>query len=114
MTGAIYSAAEISDATPNLNPTRQVQRVGPTQEAQFLAEANRLILSQLLQNLELTKMNLLQEQPLIQLVDEPVYPLKVDRVGKGKSIIIGGFLIGFLTLLFLIVQKWWRDIIAEV
>src|SRR5690606_17824642 len=55
MTGAIYSAAKVSDATPNLNPTRQVQRIAPAQEAQFSAEANKIMLSQLQQNLELTK-----------------------------------------------------------
>jgi len=33
MSGAIYSAVRVSDATPNLNPTRQVQRLGPAQEA---------------------------------------------------------------------------------
>lgn len=113
MTGAIYSAAQVSDATPNLNPTRQVQRIAPAQEAQFSAEANKAILSQLLQNLELTKMNLLQEQPLIQLVDQPVYPLKVEKLGKVKGIIIGGFLFGFLILFFLIVRKWYHDVMTE-
>lgn len=113
MTGAIYSAARVSDATPNLNPTRQVQRIAPAQEAQFSAEANRTILSQLLQNLELTKMTLLQEQPLIQLVDQPVYPLKVVRLGKVKGIIIGGLLFGFLAVVVLIVRKYFRDIMAE-
>src|SRR5690606_29706735 len=91
MTGAIYSIAQTSDATPNLNPTRQVQRVVPLQQAQFSAETNKTLLAQLLQNLEMTKMTLLQEQPLIQLVDQPVYPLQVSRVGKIKGIIIGGF-----------------------
>ena len=113
MTGAIYSAAKVSDATPNLNPTRQIQRIAPTQEAQFSAEANKEILSQLLQNLELTKMTLLQEQPLIQLVDRPVYPLKVDRLGKLKGMVIGGFLFGFLTILALILAKCYRQIMAE-
>lgn len=113
MTGAIYSAARVSDATPHLNPTRQTQRMAPVQEAQFTAEANQAILSQLLQNLELSKMNLLQEQPLIQLVDTPVYPLPVDRVGKAKGIVIGGFLLGFLTLLTLIGLKWYRDVMRE-
>src|SRR5690606_6776290 len=112
MSGAIYSAAKVSDATPNLNPTRQVQRIVPAQEAQFSAEANKAILSQLLQNLELSKMNLLQEQPLIQLVDQPVYPLKVDRIGKLKGIVIGGFLFGFLTILGLIGLKLYRNIMA--
>lgn len=113
MTGAIYSAARVSDATPHLNPTRQTQRMAPVQEAQFTAEANQAILSQLLQNLELSKMTLLQEQPLIQLVDQPVYPLPVDQLGKAKGIVIGGFLLGFLTLLALIGLKWYRDVMAE-
>lgn len=113
MSGAIYSAARVSDATPNLNPTRQIQRIAPAQEAQFSAEANKAILTQLLQNLELTKMNLLQEQPLIQLVDQPVYPLKEERIGKKKGIIIGGFLFGFIVLLILVLQKVYRDIMAD-
>jgi len=112
MTGAIYSAAKVSDVTPNLNPTRQVQRTAPTQEAQFSAETNKAILSQLLQNLELSKMALLQEQPLIQLVDTPVYPLKVDRVGKVKGIIIGGFLLVFLTILVLILRRFYQKIMV--
>src|SRR5690606_10059089 len=88
MEDAIYSAAKVSDATPNLNPTRQIQRIVPAQEAQFSAETNKAMLAQLLQNLELTKMNQLQEQPLIQLVDRPVYPLKVNELGKAKGLVL--------------------------
>jgi len=112
MSGAIQTAARASDATPNLNPTRQVQRNVPVQEAQFSAESNKLILSQLLQNLELAKMSLLQEQPLIQLVDQPVYPLKVEYLGKFKGIIIGGFLAGFLTLMCLVAVRWYRGVMT--
>ncbi len=113
MTGAIYSVARVSDATPNLNPTRQVQRIAPTQEAQFSAETNKAMLSQLLQNLELTKMALLQEQPLIQLVDTPVYPLKVERLGKIKGILIGAFLFGFLAVAAIIIRKYFRNVMAD-
>ncbi len=112
MTGAIYSAARVSDATPNLNPTRQVQRIAPAQEAQFSAETNKLILSQLQQNLELTKMALLQEQPLIQLVDRPVYPLPVNKIGIVKGIVIGGFVFGFFALLIIVLRKYYRDVMA--
>lgn len=112
MTGAIYSAAKVSDATPNLNPTRQVQRIAPAQEAQFSAEANKAILSQLVQNLELTKMALLQEQPLIQLIDRPVYPLPEQKIGKVFAIIIGAFSFGFIAALLLIVKKVYRDVMG--
>ena len=114
MTGAIHSAAQVSDATPNLNPTRQSQRVVPTQEAQLSAEANRVILSQLVQNLEIGKMTLLQEQPLIQLIDQPVYPLKVERLGKIKGVLVGSILLGVLTLLWLLGTKYYKDMMMEV
>lgn len=113
MEGAIYSAAKASDATPNLNPTRQVQRIVPAQEAQFSAEANKAMLAQLLQNLEFSRMNLLQEQPLIQLVDQPVYPLPRLRLGKVKAIVIGGFFFGFLTALSLVFVRYFRQIMVD-
>lgn len=109
MERAIYSAAQVADVTPNLNQTRLSQRVAPAQEAQFSAEANRAILSQLIQNLEIARMNLAQEKPLIQLVDQPVYPLPISRIGKVKGVVIGGFLFGFFTVGFFILRKWYQD-----
>lgn len=110
MSGAIYSVAHVMDATPNLNPARQVQRIAPTQEAQFSAETNKAILSQLVQNLELTKMNLLQEQPLLQVVDKPIYPLKVESFGTIKGLLIGAFFIGLITVIILVLNKMYNDI----
>lgn len=110
MAEAIYSAAQVSDATPNLNPTRQVNRIGPVQEAQFSAEANRAMLSQLLQNLELAKITMMQEQPLIQIVDQPIYPLPLDRISKAKAIFVGAFLFCFFTLIVLIGIRWYYQI----
>jgi len=113
MTGAIYSAARVTDATPNLNPTRQTQRIAPTQEAQFSAETSKAVLSQLIQNLELAKMNLLQEQPLIQLIDVPIYPLPKEQFGLVKGFVLGSFLFGFLAVLYLVVSEWYRKTMAD-
>lgn len=112
MSGAIHSVAKISDAMPNLNPTRQAQRTVPSQEAQFTAETNKAILAQLLQNLELSKLSLLQEQPLIQLVDQPIYPLRASRVGKIKGMIVGGVIFGFLGLVTLFVRRYYLNIMS--
>ena len=113
MNGAIYSAVITTDATPNLNPTRQVQRVAPVQKAQFSAETNKAVLTEMVKNLEMTKLSLLKETPLIQVVDEPIYPLKIDKFGKIKGIAFGGILAGFLIVLYLISKKilrqWLRD-----
>lgn len=90
LSGAIYHAAQTMDATPNLNPTRQVQRLAPVQISQASAEVNKAILSQLIQNLELSKISLQRETPLIQVVDNPILPLDKEKVGKLLSLVIGG------------------------
>lgn len=101
MNKAIYSAARVADATPNLNQSRSTQRVAPVQRSQFSAETHKAVLSVLVQNLEMAKMSLLKETPLIQVIDEPVYPLKVERLGKIKGAVIGAFIFGFLAVLFI-------------
>ena len=113
MNGAIYTAVEVSDATPNLNPTRQVKRLAPLQKAQFSAETNKAVLSEMMKNLEMSKMALMKEAPLIQVIDLPVYPLDKDRLGKAKGIINGGFLFGFLTVIFLVLRKFLKNILSE-
>lgn len=105
MNGDIYTAAAIADATPNLNPTHQVQRVAPIQRSQFSAETNKAILAELVKNLEMSKMNLLIETPLIQVIDEPIFPLKKDKFGKFKGVIIGGVLLGIVSILALITRR---------
>lgn len=113
MNGSISSAAVAIDATPNLNPTRQAQRLVPTQRSQFSAETNKAILGQLIQNLEMAKMNLMKEAPLIQKVDEPVLPLEVDKIGKIRATLIGGILTGLLAAVFLLFRRIFKNIMAK-
>jgi hypothetical protein len=101
MNGAIYHAAIVADATPNLNPARQVQRTAPVQKSQFSAETNKAVLSALVQNLEMSKIALRKEAPLIQVIDKPILPLEKEQLGKLKSLILGGILGGFLISLVL-------------
>ena len=110
MNGDIIRVASITDATPNLNPTRQAQRMVPTQRSQFSAETNKAILSQLIQNLELSKMTLMKEAPLIQKLDEPVYPLQTESVSKIMLTGMGGFFLVFLGTIYFIVLYVLRDI----
>ena len=113
MNGAIFQAASISDATPNLNPTRQAQRTAPIQKSQFTAETNKEILVELVKNLELSKISLRKEAPLIQLIDEPIYPLKREKLGKAKGLIYGGFIFGFLSVLFLTISLFIKNTFGE-
>ncbi|WP_316802144.1 lipopolysaccharide biosynthesis protein [Pedobacter nototheniae] len=111
MNGAIYTAVAVSDATPNLNPTRQVQRVVPTQRAQFSAETNKAVLGALVQNLEMSKMVLLKETPLIQVVDEPIYPLYKEKFSKAKGVVLGGGVSGLIIVMILVLRRKYKKTI---
>jgi uncharacterized protein involved in exopolysaccharide biosynthesis len=100
---AITGVATYTDNTFNLNPALNVNRV-PSTKKQIDVQANTAILTQLVTNLEMAKVTLLRETPLIQLIDRPTLPLKKDKPGKAKSLLIGGILAGFLTILYLIVR----------
>ncbi|WP_026897730.1 LPS biosynthesis protein [Daejeonella oryzae] len=110
MNGAISSAARVIDATPNLNTTRQAQRVAPVQRSQFTAETNKAILGELVKNLELSKMNFLKEKPLIQVIDEPVYPLKKEKLSKIKLGVMGFFIATVLTVFILIFKRFFKKL----
>jgi len=104
MNGAIISGASTIDATPNLNPTRQILRAS-VQRSQFNAEANKAMLAELLKNLELSKITLRKETPLIQIIDQPVLPLDEEKAGKLSSTIIASVLFGLLSAIYLIIRK---------
>ena len=108
MNGDIYAAVAVSDATPNLNPTRQVQRIVPTQRAQFSAETNKSVLGEMIKNLEMAKMSLLKETPLIQVIDSPIYPLKKSSVSFLKGMLTGGILMVLLVIVCLVLKRIYK------
>ena len=101
---AITGVAITSDNIFNLNPALNVNRI-PSTKKQIDVQANTAILTQLVTNLEMAKVTLLRETPLIQLIDRPTLPLKKDKPSKAKSLLLGGLLAAFLTLIYLIVKK---------
>ncbi len=112
MNRAIYSAASANDETPNLNPTRQSLRTTPVQKSQISLEAGKAMLSELLKNLEMSKISLQRETPLIQIIDTPVYPLQIERASKVKYSIIGCILSTIVISAYLVLQKLLKDIMA--
>jgi uncharacterized protein involved in exopolysaccharide biosynthesis len=81
----------------------------PSARRQVDVQANTAILTELVKQTELAKVTLRKETPLIQVIDRPILPLKKEKVGKAKGIIIGGFLGGFLMLLGLIFKKFLQN-----
>ena len=111
LNGAITGVAAASDNVYNLNPAYNVKKT-PGTRRQVDVQANTAILTQLVAQLELSKVSLRKETPLVQLIDRPILPLEKDKVGRLKSLILGGFLAGFLIVLYLIFSKLYKKIIA--
>jgi uncharacterized protein involved in exopolysaccharide biosynthesis len=112
LNGAIAGVAAAADNTFGLNPSMMVRKT-PGTRRQVDVQANTAILTQLVTNLEMAKVSLRKETPLIQVIDRPILPLKKENVGKLKSLIFGSFLAGFLTVLVLILKKVFTGILAD-
>lgn len=109
---AISGVALTADANPNANQARQILRV-PSAKRQVDVQANQAILTELVKNLELAKISLRKETPLIQTIDKPILPLKKERLGKVKGIIIGGILAGVFIIIILIGRRVIHDVMIE-
>jgi hypothetical protein len=107
---AISGVASTIDVNPNPNLARQSLKV-PTQYRQIDAEANKAILIELVKSLEMSKVSLRKETPLIQLIDEPVLPLQKTRFGKLKGLLVGGFLGAFTCVILLLSRKMFSEIL---
>jgi uncharacterized protein involved in exopolysaccharide biosynthesis len=111
LNGAITGVAAASDNVYNLNPAYNVKRT-PGTRRQVDVQANTAILTQLVAQLELSKVSLRKETPLVQLIDRPILPLEKDKVGRLKSLVLGSFLAGFLTVLYLVFGQLYRKMVA--
>lgn len=109
---AIAGVAIALDSNPNSNPARRSITVNSTQR-QVDVQANQAILTELVKNLELAKITLRKESPLIQIVDSPILPLEEIRLGKVKGILIGGLVGGFLIVSLLISLKYYKTIMEK-
>jgi hypothetical protein len=109
LNAAISGVATSVDVNPNPNPLLATLHV-PSQRRQVDVQANTAILTQLVTNLEIAKMSLLQETPLIQVIDRPILPLDKEKSGKIKGMIIGGVIGMVLIIVFFLVNKAFKEI----
>jgi hypothetical protein len=111
LNAAMTGVAAATDNVFNLNSAMNVKRV-PSARRQVDVQANTAMLTSLVTNLEMSKMALRKETPLIQIIDRPIFPLEKQKVSKLKSLVLGGFLAGFLTVLFLVFSNLYKKLIA--
>ena len=100
LNAAITGVALSDDFNPNPNAARQILRV-PGQRKTVDVQASSAVLEELIKHLEISKLTLRNDEPLIQLIDTPVLPLQNDKIGFLKGMVLGGFILGFLAVIFL-------------
>lgn len=104
-----YSLAELKDL--NLNPARQVANVRSEVQTRDKIVL-QTIYAEVIKNLEISKMSMAQETPVVQIVDSPILPLDEDKTGKVKGILIGGFLAGFFIVMWLTLRWLYRQLMS--
>jgi uncharacterized protein involved in exopolysaccharide biosynthesis len=113
LNSAITGVATAADNVFNLNMAMNVKR-SPGARRQVDVQANTAMLTSLVTNLEMSKMALRKETPLIQIIDRPILPLEKEKVGKRKSLILGGFLSALLSIVSLVFHKMYKNITSYI
>jgi len=102
-----YSAAVTQDF--NINPSRRVATVSSE-----LVSRDKMVLqtmyAEVVKNLELSRITMTQETPVIQIVDVPILPLKKEKLGKAKGLVAGGVIGGFFIVVFLTLGRLYKEV----
>ena len=104
LNNALAGVAVATDQTFGLNPALNVRRIS-TAKQEVEVKMNTAILTELIKQLELARIMVRKETPLIQIIDSPILPLPEEKIGKLTAIFFGGFLAGFLVILYLIFKR---------
>lgn len=110
LNGKTYSAAVTQDLNPN--PIRNVAKVQGQMMNRDVAML-QTVYGEVIKNLELSKMNMSHETPIIQIIDAPILPLEKERLHKAPAIVIGAFVAMFLLLLYFAAMKVYTDVMSD-
>jgi len=104
---ALYKGAGFSPV--NINPALQYAAV-PRIKQEGQAQLYGTVYTEILKNLETLKLDLARETPLVQIIDQPVYPLKKEKLGKIKGTFFGGVIGGVLIVTYLLIMLYIKDL----
>lgn len=99
--GAGYSAA-------NINMAMQMAAV-PRIKQENSAQLYATVYAEVLKNLETLKLDLARETPILQVVDQPILPLLINKLSKLKGIVLGELFASFITILCLVLYKYFNS-----
>ncbi len=109
LSSAIRGVATLLDVNPNPNQARQIL-AAPSQNRQVDVLANQAILTELVKNLEVSKVSLRNETPLIQIIDKPILPLEKQSFSKFIPFVIGIIFGSMIAIFIFVVKRIWRKI----
>jgi hypothetical protein len=102
---AMYGVASEVDGNQFL--VRGVGKV-PQAKKQLEIQVLSTMYGELIKNLELSRTMMAKDQPLIQLIDQPRFPLEKKKTSKLLAAIGGSFLTFFLSVVYLLLRRWWK------
>lgn len=107
---AIYGSAAISPV--NINMAYQTAAV-PKIKQENNAQLYGVVYAEVLKNLETLKLDKAKETPIMQIIDKPYYPLEIKKLGKLKGLVFGGVAGGLLIVFFLLIKKYFKEILND-
>ena len=100
---SISNVAAASDKIYNLNPALKSKGTLPAKR-QVDLQINTTMLTSLVANLEMSKMTLLKETPLIQIIDRPIFPLEKIKINNYVSALLFFILSLIIAIIFFITR----------
>lgn len=101
---SMSGAASSLDMVFGLNPSMSVQKINSAKE-QAQVQMNIAVLQELVKSYEVTRISLLNNTPVIHIVDGARYPLEKKKIRKLLGLAVGGFLGGFLAIAYLLLKR---------
>ena len=94
---------------------RIVKASGRLKELQLMRNVQVLntLYLEIIKNLELSRMSLLKETPIINIIDKPILPLEEDSMSEVLFGILGAFLGGFLSISCFVFKKLFKDALVS-
>lgn len=104
--------ASATDRVPNANPLLSTVKV-ESRKKQIDVQATGAVYEEIVKNLEIAKVNHRNNQPLIQLVDSPRFPLKRTEIRLVKGMVLGAVFLGILLVIYLYFRRLYQLHVQE-
>ncbi|MDI9364548.1 MAG: hypothetical protein QM541_06335 [Flavobacterium sp.] len=110
MNNKTYEAASNQDV--NVNPLKKQSTI-PLELTIRDKAILQTMYGEVVKNLELAKINVAQETPLVQIVDTPILPLNKVKLRKLEAIFLGGIfgfvIITFILIIFIVTKNIYKN-----